>query len=402
MKLNANPNRAALGFSCLGHLYMHFATAMFYTMALALEKEWQMPFHEVNELWVIGAALVGIAAVPAGILGDRWSARGMMSVFLIGIGGAVMVCGFMDDPKLMLLGLAGIGLFGAIYHPIGIPWLIANSGENKGFLLAVNGMFGGAGPALAGLVTGFLIDQLGWQYAFFLPGAVILLTGFTMVFYLVMGWLPATGLASKQESRQSRGDVVRVFGVLLLTMFAGGIIYHTTQAVLPKLFTLRWTEFVEGTASRAGLLVFFVYLTGAVMQLAGGILADRFPLRKVYAIGWFLQILILSAIASATGFNLFLVVLLLASANTGVLPAENMLLYRFTPARYKGLAFGLKFILAFGAAPAGLYLNSMMQGTSGGYTGLFWVLACAAAIAFLVSILLPGEREQQSASMPAE
>ena len=53
-------------FSCVGHAYIHMFTAFYFVIVLALEKDWQMPFHELIELWTLGALLVGVAALPAG------------------------------------------------------------------------------------------------------------------------------------------------------------------------------------------------------------------------------------------------------------------------------------------------------------------------------------------------
>src|SRR3546814_16692278 len=81
--MKAHSARLALLFSCLGHAYMHLFTAFYFVIALSLESAWQIPNHELVKLWALGSLLVGLAALPAGWLGDRWSAPGMMTVFFI-------------------------------------------------------------------------------------------------------------------------------------------------------------------------------------------------------------------------------------------------------------------------------------------------------------------------------
>ncbi len=76
----------SLIFSCLGHAYMHLFTAFYFVIVLALEAVWALPYHELIELWTLGALLVGLGALPAGWLGDRWSAKGMMVVYFLGMG----------------------------------------------------------------------------------------------------------------------------------------------------------------------------------------------------------------------------------------------------------------------------------------------------------------------------
>ena len=72
--MSSTGGRVTLAFSCLGHAYMHLFTAFYFVIVLALEADWELPYHELIELWTLGALLVGLGAIPAGWLSDRWSA----------------------------------------------------------------------------------------------------------------------------------------------------------------------------------------------------------------------------------------------------------------------------------------------------------------------------------------
>ena len=90
--------RVAQVFSAIGHLYIHLFTAIFATIVLAIESDWHRPYQELLPLWTLGSLLVGAAAIPAGWLADRWTARGMMAVFFFGIGAGSVLCGFATGP----------------------------------------------------------------------------------------------------------------------------------------------------------------------------------------------------------------------------------------------------------------------------------------------------------------
>ncbi|MGI9310796.1 MAG: MFS transporter, partial [bacterium] len=167
-------------YSAIGHAYFHMFTAFYFVIVLSLEVEWRRPYHQLLDLWTLGALLVGAFAIVAGWLGDRWSARGMLVVFFLGMGLCSLAAGFASSPFELLLALSGLGLFAAIYHPVGIPLVIRNSGANQGKALALNGVFGSLGAAMAGAVTGVLADAGGSSLAFALPGAVVALTGAAM------------------------------------------------------------------------------------------------------------------------------------------------------------------------------------------------------------------------------
>jgi MFS family permease len=80
-----------------------------------------------------------------------------------------------------------------------------------------------------------------------------------------------------------------VYVVLLVAMFFGGILYHVMQNGLPKVFSEELRDVIGEGPMMAGLLTSFVFVSGGIMQLIGGGLADRFALNRVYLICWFFR-----------------------------------------------------------------------------------------------------------------
>lgn len=380
-------DRLTLVFSSLGHWLMHMLTAVFFVVVLALESEWHHPYHELIELWTLGAFLVGLLALPAGWLADRWSASGMMVVMFLGLGASCLYCASVDSSPTMLVGLSALVAFAAIYHPVGIPWIVRNSGAS-GKALGVNGIFGGLGMASAGGMTGLLTDTWGWQAAFAAPGVVAILAGLLLLFCLRMRLIQEKGPASEKEHEGDKGEMRRGVLVLLLTMFTLGFVYQANQVAFPKLFASRIGWVGEGTLG-VGLVVSAVYTVAALMQLVGGHLADHYPLKKVYVSCLLLQPPILAALAGAIGSALLATTVLAVMLSTAALPAENMLLARHSPRRHQSLLFGLKFVLALGTAPLALGFVSRIHASGGGFSQVYLALAALAALAFAASLALP-------------
>lgn len=394
--------RVALIFSCLGHAYMHLFTAFYFVIVLALEGVWQRPYHELIELWTLGSLLVGLAALPAGWLGDRWSATGMMVVYFIGLGAAGIVCGLVDGPTALFVGLTAIGVFSAIYHPVGIAWLVRNA-RSRGKALGINGIFGSLGIASAGLVAGALIDASGWRAAFIVPGVVSLVTGLVLLVCVRLGLVPEGQVAAGRQETESRGAMVRAFVILLLTMAIMGIVFQASQAAIPKVFDLRLRDIAGEGALGIGALVAFVYLVGGIMQLVGGLLADKFPLKPIYIASFLFQVPVLFAIAVLGGVPLIALATLVVLLTTAPLPAENMMLARYTPQRHHSLVYGIKFVLAFGTAPLSIMLVAAVQERTGEFSWLFVILAACALVATLAAVMLPGEwRRAPRVAVPAE
>ena len=164
------------GVSGVAHAIAHMYILLFATVVLVLEHEWAMSYDSLLALSIPMAVLFGAAALPAGWLADRWSPTGMIGVYFFGLGAATMLTGFADGPVGLLLGLSAMGLFAAIYHPVGIPWLIAHAPQ-RGRALGLNGVFGSFGMAAAAIVAGGLAAAFGWRAAFVVPGALCLACG---------------------------------------------------------------------------------------------------------------------------------------------------------------------------------------------------------------------------------
>lgn len=389
-------------FSALGHLYVHLFTAFYAVMVLALERDWGLPYAELIALWTLPSVLVGVGAIPAGWLADRWSANGMMAVFFIGIGASSIVCGFAETRVGLIIGLSGIGLFASIYHPVGIPWLVRNA-VARGKALGFNGIFGSAGVAVGSFATGLLIDLAGWRVAFMLPGMVAIATGIVFAFLARAGRIP-DGAIAHCEPAASRGDMVRAFLVLLVTMLISGIVFQAMQTAAPKLFEDRLPWLAEFGTMGIGTLVGAVYLAAGVIQLVGGHLADRFPLKPVYVLGLMLQVPLLYGVAVFGGAPLLVVVMLNVVVSSAILPAESMMLARFAPQKHHSLSFGIKYVFAFGSAPLAVQFVALVRGGTGEFYWLFIALAAMSALAFAAALLLPapGRTGRLPAAAPAE
>ncbi len=381
--------RPSLVFCCLGHAYMHLLVALYVTIVLALETAWNLPYDELISLWTVGALLVGAGAPIAGWLGDRWSAARMMILFFAGTGTATVLAGLARSPIELMVALSALGLFASIYHPVGMAWVVRNA-VNRGKAMGVFGVFGSLGVAGAAITAGTLIDTIHWRAAFIVPGVVSLATGIALWICLRLGLVLDTKIDRKPEPAASRQDILRAFFVLSVTVFLGGLIYHSTQVAMPKFFAERVRDLVGDGVFGIGTLVTVVYLIGAATQMVGGHLADRYPLKPVYIGAYVVQVPLLFLAAGLAGLPLLPVALAMVIFNLVSLPAENCLIARYTPGRWRGTAFGAKFILSLGVAPIAVQLVALLYEWSGGFYWLFATLAAMAVGVILSALMLPG------------
>jgi MFS family permease len=401
-----NPRSAglALAFSSIGHFVAHMLMLLYPTVVLVLEGRWGMSYGDLLSLSLGGFVLFGLGALPAGWLGDRWSAEAMMVLFFIGTGGAAIATGLTDGPVALALGLAAIGLFGSIYHPVGTAWLV-RSARKRGRALGVNGIAGSIGLATAAFVAGALAQAIGWRGAFIIPGALCAITGTVLLYCMRSGSVAAATVNRRPEPEASRHDVMRTFIVLSFTMLADGTISQAIPVALPKAFAEGLTGLTDGGTLDAGGFVTLVFLVAATAQLAGGWLADRFAMKAVYVVAWAAQVPLFVVAAHAR--NLTLLGAMMAVNYLGVLsaPAENALLARYTPPQWRATAFGAKFLLALGVSTIGVKLVAVIYDGVGSFAPLWLSLAGCAGFVAAAGLFLPGRLRRTAptlAPLPAE
>lgn len=400
-----NPRSAslALGFSSVGHFFAHLLMLLYPTVVLALEGRWGMSYGDLLSLSLGGFVLFGLGALPAGWLGDRWSAEGMMVLFFVGTGGAAIATGFTDGPVALALGLAAIGLFGSIYHPVGTAWLVRNA-ANRGRALGLNGIAGSIGLASAAFIAGALAQTIGWRAAFIIPGALCAATGVALFCCMHGGSVVAARVDRRPEPEASRHDIVRTFIVLSFTMLADGTISQAIPVALPKAFAAGLTGLTDGGTLDAGGFVTLVFLVAATAQLVGGWLADRFAMKAVYVLAWAVQAPLFLVAAQARDVPLLAAMMAVNYLGVLAVPAENALLARYTPAKWRATAYGAKFLLALGVSTIGVKLVAVIYDGAGGFAPLWLTLAGCAGFVAIAGLFLPGrlQRTRLGAPQPAE
>ena len=123
-----------------GHFLDHLFMLIFATVAaVRLADEWGMSYAALIPYATPGFIAFGAGALAAGWIADKWSREGMMVVFFVGIGASSIATALE-----IALGLLAIGVFAAIYHPVGVA-MVVQGRRRTGVPLAINGVTGNLG-----------------------------------------------------------------------------------------------------------------------------------------------------------------------------------------------------------------------------------------------------------------
>ena len=349
---------------------MHMFAAFYFVIVLSIEQEWHSTYDELISLWTLGALLIGLGALPAGWLSDRWSRSSMMVIMFIGMGLSSILCGLSNEQFSLFIGLSLLGLSCSIYHPVGIAWVV-NSSEKKGRALGINGIFGGVGIGSGAFIAGLLIKYFDWKFAFIIPGIISLIIGIILFFFISNNLISFQNSKTKDlEENNSSHNLIIIACIMLFSMFGLGLTFQIMQTSLPKVFDIRIANL---STFAIGSIIGIIYGISGLMTLVGGFLADKFSLKKIYVIGIAAQVPCFYFIANFSGIPLIFVCLMAAIFNSSILPTENILLAKFTPERHHGLIYGFKFIVAFGSAPIAVFLISKIYEQTQEFTNLFYI-----------------------------
>jgi MFS family permease len=382
------PDRRRLDLALnVGHTLDHLFMLIFPTVVLAISAEWQRDYASLLPLAMGGFIAFGACSIPAGWLADHWSRTRMMKLFYFGIGAASIATGFADGPVSLALGLTAIGMFAAIYHPVGIAMLV--SGQPRlGRTLGVNGVFGNAGLAFAALIAGALADFWSWRAAFIAPGLVSIAVG--AWFARVSAGADLAGAAAKKpEAKLPRAVLARVFGIVAVATALGGIIFNATTVSMPKVFDERLAALTDSTFG-IGVLVCITYLIAAMAQLLVGWWLDRRSLKVVFVAVTALQVPLLWLAGSLTGYAMLACAVLMMFFVFGQIPINDAMIAKYTAEEWRARAYAVRYVVSFSASALAVPMIAAIYGRTGGFEPMFLLLAGFAAIILAAALAFPG------------
>lgn len=325
----------------------------------------------------------------------------MMAVFYLGCGASCAAAALAPNFVTLALALFALGVFAAIYHPVGTA-IVAAAAVNRGRTLALNGVCGNLGVAFAAGITAALTAWVGWRVAFLVPAAVCLVTGVVYLALVPDDRHQAASRSSAPDVRLTVGIMISVFGMFILIGTAAGLVFNTVTIALPKLIDERIGEGISLTA--VGGLATAVFLCGAVAQFTVGRILDKYPPHLVFAIVAFLQFVGVVWIVFASGSILLLALAFAMAFVYAQVTVTDVVVARYTADSWRGRVYAVRYFITYLISGAAISLIAFLH-TRGGFD---LVLSVTAVIAFGfvvgtagVALLVNGV-ERGRAVVPAE
>ena len=380
----------ALHFINVAHFFDHFFLLIFPTAALAIAPAWSMSYADVLLLGSPIYLMFALGTLPAGWLGDRMDRMTLIAVFFLGCGGSSLWIAISDGPLAITVGLGALGLFAAIYHPVGLAH-VTRIGLRTGRALAINGIFGNMGLAGAAAATGILASYLGWQWAFLVPGGLAVLIGSL----LLIRNRKRNGMAQQGDTdgistlpSRDRSTQVTVFAIVCVLALFGGLTFNAVTISLPKFFDERLADVTEDLAwigASAGM----VFAVAAFAQLPVGELLDRIGARPVLLTLLSVQVVLLMMLTQASGLTALILALLLVTFVFAEIPITTWLLGQYLAPGIRSRALSVEYVLSLGVGSVAVPLIALLHGRGIGFDVQFLGLAVAVLIILAAAMFLP-------------
>ena len=393
-KLTSKPSFLEIFVITVGHTMTHWYPATFYLLLPLIGKELGLSYGEIGAIMTCQYLVGAISNVPGGLAVDFVSRKTMpMAISMLWVGVPYLLMGLTHTYWLLLVCSALVGVGNNLWHPAAIPLLAQRFPERRGLAVALHGMGGNLGDAIAPFASGALLTILSWREVVIVNVIPGLLLAALILVYVNRTTEQSRDMAEK-SGRMRAADVLSA----LRTMFTSRTVLMVSASSAFRLMT------------QAGLLTFLpVFLAtqmgyspiwiGACMlalQTAGfvaapiaGHLSDRMGRRRIVMSSMAmtgLVLLLMATIGRSTAFVLFISVLgFFLFAIRAVMQAWIL---DATPKSMGGTSIGI----LFGTQAIGAAVGPALGGIFADHYGLmatFYFLAITIVIANLFIFFTP-------------
>ena len=394
--------RLTIGFNNFAHAVDHYVMLIFPTVVIGLEVVYGRPYSELLVLGTASFFAFGIFSLPAGWLADRWSRRYMMVVFYIGCGLSCAAAAFSPNFVALAISLFALGVFAAIYHPVGTAIVVA-AATNRGRTLAFNGVCGNLGVSLAAGITAVLTAWIGWRGAFLVPAVVCIATGIAYLMLVPDDRSQKAGRSAAPDVRLSFGMMIAVFALFILIGVTAGLVFNTMTIALPKLIDERIGNSISLVA--VGGIATAVFMCGAVAQLAVGRIIEKYPAHLVFAFTGLMQFVGVVWVVYATGYGLLAALSFAVAFIYAQVTVNDFVIARYTADAWRARVYAVRYFITYVISGAAITMIAFLYGR-GGFDLVLGVTAVI-ALGFVVgtagvAILVSGVERGSRVAQPAE
>ena len=406
-------DRSITGFSMLAHGIFHTYELSIPIFIVIWLDVFDVSAFVLGVVVSIGYGLIGVGALPSGVLADNYGSRELIVASVVGMGGGFFLLALAPNIYTLCAAIIVWGGAASIYHPAGLS-LISRGAEERGTVFAYHGVGGNIGTAFGPLLAALLLLFLDWRLVIVLlvvPAVAVVILGSSMEFDETAATATDGGEPDDPEDELTATDegdngfdlreIVADSRLLFTTGFAlafvivmlYGTYYRGLLTFMPDMiadlpqfgtFTIMGQSAEPAQYIYTGLL-----MVGILGQYAGGRVTDL--IRTEYALLSTLTILgalaILFLPAASAGVLPFLVLCgILGFCLYATAPIYQVVIAEYAAEDVHGLSYGYTYLgmFGFGAGGAALAGGLLTYFNAAALLGTLGVIAFVAAALVVV------------------
>jgi MFS family permease len=397
-----------LYFSSVAHAYTHIVILAIIPLLDAIQGSNGGFDISFRQTWLFASAPIfffGLGAIPTGYLSDRVGPLKIITAGLCVVIISILLIITAQNVVIFGLALVMLGFGSSFYHPAGLSLVSQVFTKKRGLPMGIHGFLGNVGALSTPVISGIVGAVYGWRSAYMLwlaVGVIILIWSLILLSKGVQNTFIANN--NKSVLRSSLKDVVfkaMSLTIILVMLYAllFELAYRGTAQFIP--FAARDFHNLSGYEFKivGGIIVSFLIAVGSISQIIGGKMADRYgnkkPLLALSLLAVFALLLMRSNLfaigLTINGTTFFFDTLLIGAALFGfgifgTQPIINKFYAEVTPAKIRGLFYGLMFFLKVGLASFALVALAFIPEKDISY-GFYILLAFATGAVIIILFL---------------
>ncbi|SEW30725.1 MFS transporter [Natrinema salifodinae] len=366
--MNEN-DRSITGFTMLAHGIFHTYELSIPIFIVIWLDAFDVSAFVLGLVVSIGYGLIGVGAIPSGVLSDAYGSRRLIVASVIGMAGGFFLLALAPNVVVLTAAVIVWGAAASVYHPAGLS-LISRGAKQRGTVFAYHGVGGNVGTAFGPLLTALLLLFLDWRAVVALltvPAIGVVALGSLIDFdedaaaSTTDGGTAPTSLESVVSDSKllfSAGFLLTFIAIMIYGVYYRGLLTFLPDMIgdLPQFGTYA----VLGQEAEPAQYVYTGILTiGIFGQYAGGRVTDH--VRTEYA--FFSTLLALGVLAfvfiPSVGRGLapfLLVCVALGFFLYATAPIYQVVIAEYAAADVHGLSYGYAYLGMFGFGAGGAAL----------------------------------------------
>ncbi|RKD88034.1 MFS transporter [Halopiger aswanensis] len=362
-------DRSIAGFTMLAHGIFHTYELSIPLFIVIWLNVFDVSAFVLGVVVSVGYGLIGVGAIPSGVLSDSYGSRSLIVASVVGMGIGFFSLALAPNVFVLMAAIIVWGAAASIYHPAGLS-LISRGAEQRGTVFAYHGVGGNIGTAFGPLLTALLLVLFDWRFVIVVltVPAIGVVAFATMIEFDENAAVSSDGGESETENLKSTiadsklllstGFLLTFFAIMLYGTYYRGLLTFLPDMIgeLPQFETY----VIFGREAEPAQYVYTgILMIGILGQYVGGRVTDH--VRTEYAFlaclsalgilafvfipfsGWALAPFLL--VCAALGFSLY------ATA-----PIYQVVVAEYAAADIHGLSYGYAYLGMFGFGAAGAAL----------------------------------------------